>query len=282
MKKIVFYIISALLVVLVGLMLTGEISVASILNSLDVAPDKEEAVDTVYTGLYNGDKNVTIQYVGKKKSVEKYAKAIVEEAFLKDDKDSSDDFDYMKNKYRGYTAAISGVALYTIHYDFKYSETKEQTQWVNTKVTDILEKLNLDDKSEYTKVKKIHDYIINNLSYDISVKCNSAYEALKIKATACQGYANLAYKMFTEAGIGCRIITGTAGKEAHAWNIVRIGDVWYNIDCTWDDPIMGGQHNHKYDYFLKSENDFKDHTRDEEYRTAAFNETYEMSEKSWK
>ena len=92
----------------------------------------------------------------------------------------------------------------------------------------------------------------------------------------------MAYKMFEEAGVNCRIITGIADGEPHAWNIVQVGDVWYNIDCTWDDPIGGGKHSNQYDYFLKSNNDFKGHERDEEYRTEEFQQKYNMTDHSWK
>jgi transglutaminase-like putative cysteine protease len=46
------------------------------------------------------------------------------------------------------------------------------------------------------------------------------------------------------AGLECRFAVGTAGKtkediEKHAWNQVKIGNDWYNVDATWDDPIGG-------------------------------------------
>ena len=282
MKKVCLYIISILLVVVIALQLTGEFSVASIVNIFRETPSEEEAVQTVYEALKKGDTTTSIVYYGTKQELEAYAQRVVEEAFQIDDEYSSDDFDYMKNKYRGYTAGISGLLAYSIRYKFEYSETEMQTEWVNEQVAAILKKLKLEDDSEYEKVKKIHDYIIENTTYDITAEYNSAYEALRSNATACQGYANLAYKMFTEAGLGCRVITGVAGGEAHAWNIVRIDDLWYNIDCTWDDPIGGGVHNYQYDYFLKSNNNFTDHVRDPEYDTEEFNETYKMTDKNWK
>lgn len=282
MKKVCFYVISIALVIMLGLVYTGEINLATVAGSLGVVPSREEAVDTIYDAIKTGVTSISVQYAGKRDKVEGYAKQLVEEAFTIDDKGTTDDYDYMKNKYRGYTAWISGAGIYTIHYKFDYSETKVQTAWVNEQVTQILKQLKIEDKSEYVKVKKIHDYIIKNLSYDITVKYNSAYEGLKSGATACQGYANLAYKMFMEAGVDCRVVTGIADGEAHAWNIVRIKNKWYNIDCTWDDPIGGGNHNNKYDYFLKSNNDFRAHTRDKEYNTKEFNEQYKMADHSWK
>lgn len=282
MKKVCFYIISIILVVVISLQLAGELDVTSVITTFKTVPSEEEAVQTVYEAMKTGDTNISIYYAGSKSELESYAQQIVEEAFLIDDETTSDDFDYMKNKYRGYTAGISGLGVYTINYEFEYSETETQTEWVNEQVAQIISDFGFDEKSEYEKVKMIHDYIIDNISYDITVQYNSAYEALMSQATACQGYANLAYKLFTEAGIGCRIITGTADGEAHAWNIVEIDGLWYNIDCTWDDPIGASSDNNQYDYFLKSNNNFTDHVRDAEYDTDEFNEIYRMTDKNWK
>ena len=283
MKKFCFYIVFISAVVFVGLIFTDTIHFDQnkMAQYVNIVPS-EEAVKMVYDTLVKGEEKVEIRYIGSKDKIESFAKKTVESAFLIDNTHTTDDFDYMKNKYRGYKAWISGMGLYIIHYKFEYSETKAQTQWVNVKVKQILDSLHLDNNSEYEKVKKIHDYIIDNINYDLTAKYNSAYEAIKSNVTACQGYSNLAYKMFEEAGLNCRIITGVADGESHAWNIVKIGDEWYNIDCTWDDPVGGGKYNNHYDYFLKSENDFKSHRRDEEFRTEKFEKTYNMADHSWK
>lgn len=282
MKKACFYVISIALIIIMGLVYTGEVDIDKVASACNIVPSRDEAVSCVYNAIKVGDVSASVRYVGKRDKVEEYAKELVEDSFQIDDENTTDDYDYMKNKYRGYTAWISGVGVYTIHYKFQYSETKVQTAWVNEQVAEILKELNIENKSEYIKVKTIHDYIIKNLSYDITVKYNSAYEGLKSNATACQGYANLAYKMLMESGVNCRVITGMADKEPHAWNIVEVKGKWYNIDCTWDDPIGGMDQNNSYDYFLKSNQDFKSHKRDEQYNTTEFNEKYKMASHSWK
>ena len=96
----------------------------------------------------------------------------------------------------------------------------------------------------------------------------------------------LFYRLCKEAGLSVRIISGTGNGGAHAWNIVRIGSKYYNVDCTWD-----GQNAATYnDFLLKSEADFSDHTRESwkvagshylYYTSAEFNAQYPMTEKSW-
>ena len=52
--------------------------------------------------------------------------------------------------------------------------------------------------------------------------------------------------------------TNSEGKtENHAWNYVELGENWYAIDCTWDDPISTSgwvSEASKYRYFLKGSN----------------------------
>ena len=60
----------------------------------------------------------------------------------------------------------------------------------------------------------------------------------------CDGYSR-AFKLICDRlEIPCILDTGMATSgthsEYHMWNRVRIDDVWYGMDCTWDDPIVKG------------------------------------------
>ena len=88
--------------------------------------------------------------------------------------------------------------------------------------------------------------------------------------------------MLKELNVGVRIITGVANKKSpHAWNIVSINGLWYNLDTTWDENITETSSNTAYNYFLKSENDFGGHERDFEFKTDDFNFQYTMAQESF-
>jgi len=167
---------------------------------------------------------------------------------------------------------------FTVTWTVTYYTTAAQEKTLNQKVNSIMDELAFTEStSDYDKIKAIHDYICDAVDYDSTYKKYSAYEALCTGSAVCQGYAVACYRLCKEAGLPVRVIAGSGGGGKHGWNIVKIGDVYYNVDCTWD-----GQTATTYDtWFLLSEIDFVDHTRWEEYSTDAFYKKYPMALYSW-
>ena len=176
-----------------------------------------------------------------------------------------------------------------IQYTMSYHSDAEQEAKLTAAVAEAMTTLQLNGLSEAKKIIKIHDYICNHVDYAYNSKeeqIYTAYGALCTGKAVCQGYAVLFYRLCKEAGLSVRIISGTGNGGAHAWNIVRIGSKYYNVDCTWD-----GQNAATYnDFLLKSEADFSNHTRESwkvagshylYYTSAEFNAQYPMTEKSW-
>lgn len=126
--------------------------------------------------------------------------------------------------------------------------------------------------STYDKIKQIHDYLVDNITYDQTIQKNNIYNlygALANKECVCEGYAK-AFKYLTNAaGIESVIVVGTGTNskgetENHSWNYVKVNGNWYAVDTTWDDPIVQGgftlSSSYKYKYFLKGSNTMsKDH-----------------------
>ena len=97
--------------------------------------------------------------------------------------------------------------------------------------------------SELHREKKIFDWISDNVTYDHAAVKNpkkhpsimeawTAYGTLVKKKAVCHGIA-CAFKLLCDCvGMPSIIVLGDAG-ERHAWNIVRIVDRFYQVDCTW-------------------------------------------------
>lgn len=114
--------------------------------------------------------------------------------------------------------------------------------------------------SEYAQVKAFHDYLVDNTAYrDTGSLSKDAAGPLLEGYGVCDGYAVAFDLLCYLSGIDCVRVTGTAGGGEHAWNKVKIGGNWYNVDVTWDDPVSN-RPILRYDYFLVSDSVLaKDH-----------------------
>lgn len=279
--------IIAIIIIICSIVLS-RFNIEDIFNSIkvrNVEVNVEGYINKLRDAMLEGETEFSIKYVGNfdGESVREFVENSIDYALDIDDPNNSCDYDYLRNKYRKMNASIKGLgSAYKITYILEYNENMEETEEVDRKVKELLNDMKVTMLPKYDRIKKIHDFIVENAEYDKSLTRYSTYDNLINKSSVCQGYAGLTYKMMTEAGIPCRIITGTSMNELHAWNIVEIKDVWYNIDCTWDDPLYSdGSQGVSYDYFLKSDKDFINHIRDGQYTTDEFYETYKMSESSY-
>lgn len=245
--------------------------------------EKEKYLRDLHDAVLERKDTVTLLYRGDGDRMEEFVTDSIKNVFAVDDKDTSSDYDYMRYVHKATHINMSGWGgRYHVTYEFEYLESLEETKQVDQKVKKILKKIINKNMTRYEKIKTIHDYIVDHVEYDTSTNYNSPYHALVNGSSACQGYANLLYKMLTEVGIPCRVVTGTAKGGLHAWNMVKLEGKWYNIDTTWDDPVGAfGQTNLRYDYFLKSDRDMKDHVKDPEFLTDSFCSEYPMAVKSY-
>ena len=127
--------------------------------------------------------------------------------------------------------------------------------------------------SRYQQVKYVHDWIVDNVTYDNESLENNdnIYGTFINKKVVCEGYAESLKYLLDKLNIPCVLVYGEGydeqgNTEAHAWNYVKMEDnKWYAVDTTWDDPLYIGSANnpilpssYKYQYFLKGSKSFND------------------------
>lgn len=88
----------------------------------------------------------------------------------------------------------------------------------------------------YDKILKVHDYVIDNVVYDMEDTENSgnAYGALIEGQAKCAGYADAMAIVLAKLGIK----NFKVASEKHVWNALFLDDEWSQIDLTWDDPVV--------------------------------------------
>lgn len=218
-----------------------------------------------------------------------YADGLVKKAMSEEFAKSSSAGDYLKYSWDEYKKSLSGYYSYeyskynyylTITYKFTYYTTYSQEKRLDKDVQDFINNnININD-SKLNKISKIYYYISNNVKYNKNMGNikYSAYSAYENKSAICQGYSTLLYKMLKEADIdNVRIVR----SSSHSWNIVKIGDLYYHLDATWE---ATSNKKGDYNYFLKGSkeiNKINKHKIISEYNTKSFKNRYPISNKDY-
>lgn len=154
---------------------------------------------------------------------------------------------------------------YEVEFEFSYYITEQQYSDIQEFADDFVK--SIQSMSDYDKVKYTHDYLIKNCTYDINK--DGPYNCLFEKRSNCNGYALSFYMIMKKCGIPCRYITG----KDHAWNAVKLGVFWYNIDVTWDDS----DDKLTYDFFLIGRGDWEGHDRNTATAGHRYNDYNQLS-----
>ena len=169
---------------------------------------------------------------------------------------------YYQNPY------ILGMVSYNYDYasltlNVKYCYTAEEISEKQKKIKETADKIvkdNVKEKaSEDEKCLQIYNYLNKNTKYDNDAvkeaeKTNfkkdenwkenedsfNAYGIIVNKKGVCQSYA-YSYKLLCSlCGVESKVVTGYLNETLpHAWNAVKLGDNWYQTDCTNNETNCG-------------------------------------------
>ena len=151
---------------------------------------------------------------------------------------------------------------------------------MKSRVSEILSGLGTASKTPYDAYSSIYNYIVSTISYDSNASYGlytyTAYGAVKNHSAVCQGFATLFYSLCRQSGLPARIMYTPRGfTPGHAWNIVKLGSLWYCVDSTWESINGIGR-----EYFLSGTDRFEQerlHTRASELTTQSFITAYPLS-----
>ncbi len=141
------------------------------------------------------------------------------------------------NNYSFYNTTVSTNGEIYLTIDKVYS--KGEIDYLKNYIDETLVKLGI-NTSNPTKndLKKIHDYLINDITYDesytesdLNSNSNNAYGAITKHTAICSGYTDI-YALFLDR---LNVKNFKLPSERHIWNYVYFDNNWYHIDLTWDD-----------------------------------------------
>ncbi|MGC4019703.1 MAG: transglutaminase domain-containing protein [Muricomes sp.] len=159
-------------------------------------------------------------------------------------------------------------------YTYTGEEKEQRQQQIEAAAKECMSGIS-SEMSEYDKVKYVFEYLVNTVDYNLDAPDNqNIYSALVGKSSVCAGYSRAAQYLLQRLGVECIYVTGMIPQQgAHAWNIVKCGGKYYQMDVTFGDPVFlesesGEQIPEKsinYDYLCCSDAEImKNHTVDTE------------------
>lgn len=153
-----------------------------------------------------------------------------------------------------YSAVIgTGTLSKSLRFDYLFPlcQCKSMQNEFQEKVEQIVQRLDLDGLPDFEKELFLHDYMVENLSYDYEALqkekrdgknlAYSVYGAVWHKKAVCQGIAAMFKILADISGIQSILISGglTGGishqtTEPHLWNLVCIEGKYAHLDVTND------------------------------------------------
>lgn len=183
-----------------------------------------------------------------------------------------------------YVAFIDAGNADNYYLDNAFSTTQEVDAAItayNAKLDEIVAAAKAVGSDPVKQIEYVNEYIAKNTEYDYGARenaatgnvyaayVNTAYGSLVKQKAMCGGYARAFKAVLDRLDIPCVLVQGSAysgkattvaatgeeleaGYEAHMWNAVEVGGLWYAVDVTYNSGA-GGKYN-KYllvgdDYF---------------------------------
>ena len=166
------------------------------------------------------------------------------------------------NSFTNIRTSINENGEITLYIYYLYNE--DEIKIIDEKTDELLNNLITSDMDDYTKLKTIHDYIINNVKYDVErneenssdYSSYTAYGPLFEGYATCNGYTDLMAIFLTKLGFNNYKVATTPDEisyssTGHIWNALYYDNSWVHIDLTWDDPVSSDQKDYLFHtYFL--------------------------------
>lgn len=152
---------------------------------------------------------------------------------------------------------LDSAKMYAVHKNKALVSKLSPREWDALRNAEQrLATLQVDGMSDFDKVLTIHDALLEQVEYDI--KKYTATDMLLTDKGRCDSYSRTMQLMLQMVGIPAMRVIGMGKNEAHAWNLVKLGNDWYHIDATWNDPKgKKGESIVRHHYFLLSDAEMK-------------------------
>ena len=207
----------------------------------DFSPsNKEDILNIFYTALNGGWDNVTF-YCSRE-----YSNCINDVMYLLEDKEEFNLINNLVHPYNSYERIVLNYSsLGRVEFTIERLYSKNDILILNQRVETIINENIKSSMDTKTKIKTIHDYIINTTKYDkpsadkilnnmpVDEDIYKANGPLFNGLAICGGYSD-AMALFLHV---FEVENYKITSPKHVWNYVYYNNEWLHLDLTWDDPV---------------------------------------------
>lgn len=252
-----------------------------VINDIDIKNEDyyyntlDKNCQAIYKSLANAVKELKTEFYIKDYEFESTQKAIkdIEETMHNFLLDHPEVF-YLDEKYLISTSqSILGnqVSLQVTYTVKSKEELNNKINQIKTCIQEIINTVNIGVGTTFEKELRIHDVLARKVKYyeyenveQIPHSAHTIYGAFVENTAVCDGISKALQVLLDNINVESIIITGVLDNEAHAWNMVKLEDSWYNVDITSNKSIKDYDDIVIHSYFnITTDEIKKTHTIDE-------------------
>jgi len=140
-----------------------------------------------------------------------------------------------------------------IEIKFDYQNSREDLRNMQSQVSSVFASEGLyvsGDGAQQEKFSQLYSFLVERYDYRIKTSITPAYSLLRHGVGDARAFATVYSAMCAEAGLDCKVVTGTRWGEPWNWNIICIDGYYYHLDLLqssgestfqiWEDAQMEG------------------------------------------
>lgn len=203
-----------------------------------LSQEEKRAYSALYKGIIALDKEIIVSIKGATSET-------VGDLFHAMSHDNPNIY-YFNQTCLNYTLCRNEIRLMP-QYFCKKAEIEVYNQRIQDCVNKIISELGLQQCTDLEKVKRVHDYLVRNVTYDEEalhtnkipriIAAHSIIGVFAKQRAVCEGIAKATKILLNTANVACIVVSGEASVRSpgrHSWNVVKIDGKAYHLDVTWD------------------------------------------------
>lgn len=247
----------------------------------ELSLNEKKHYDKIYSAILNGEDSINLLGLFKMGTLKKIIVAL-----------KYDHAELFYVDFQWINCALAPVGMiYHIHYTVRPAVRDMMNRNMENWIASAINQMQLlGNETEADIYRKVHNYLIRSIEYDYEALQNPDMypESFTVRGiferrkAVCEGIAKAFRLLCDRAGAkDVYVVEGTSSREGfgnsipHAWNIVKSGDKYSNVDVTWDLSSSRTCRYNRYDYFMIPDDWIKvDHTYTSRFKCEAIDQSY--------